>query len=197
MIQQNINKYAFKRLINLNNNLPTNSSDEKEKKFMTDTSQICIEETDTDLPTDINWDNYRKLFPEINNEVLARKHYTEKLEIKNNTEQTLNIIIIKRSNTPISAVLPEINNMDLTISLVSDHVDPIEHYNVKKYYSNNLIYKLNEAIKCNKSKYYCIIFDNYILDKLFPKNICRELNNLYNIDNLLLIQDKKYKLVIQ
>jgi hypothetical protein len=145
---------------------------------------------DMKLPQEFNWKAYSKYCQGINSEILIKKHYLESYNRKLDAEQLLNIIIIKRTKLPIDTVILDINNMKVTISVISEDKDNTEHYNVKKYLvDNNLQNKLNEVIKNNTSKYYMIIFDNYNFEYNFMNKICRELENLLDVSSLLLVSE--------
>ena len=145
---------------------------------------------DIKLPNDFNWKVYSKYCQGITNEILIKKHYLESYNRKLEADQLLNIIIIKKTNLPIETVILDFNNMKVTLSIISENRENIEHYNVRKYIIDSSIQnKLNEVIKNNTSKYYMILFDNYNFEYNFVNKICRELDDLIDIESLLLVSD--------
>jgi hypothetical protein len=145
---------------------------------------------DAKLPNNFNWKAYGKYCQGIENEILVKKHYLESYYRKLEADQILNIIIVKKTKSPIETIILDFNNMKVTISVISEEKETIEHYNVIKYIANNgLTQKLNEVIINNTSKYYMIIFDNYSFEYNFVNKICKELDNLLTIESLLLVSD--------
>ena len=147
---------------------------------------------DAKLPNDFNWKAYSKYCQGLNNEILIKKHYLESYYRKLEADQILNIIIIKKTRLPLDTVILDFNNMKVTLSIISEENELIEHYNVKKYIANNdITSKLNEVIRNNTSKYYMIIFDNYNFEYNFVNKICSELDDLFSIDSLLLVSESE------
>lgn len=145
---------------------------------------------DIKLPNNFNWKVYSKYCQGITNEILIKKHYLESYNRKLEAEQLLNIIIIKKTKLPIETVILDFNNMKVTISIISEEKEDIEHYNLRKYIIDSSIQnKLNEVIKNNTSKYYMILFDNHNFEYSFVNKICRELDDLIDIESLLLVSD--------
>jgi hypothetical protein len=145
---------------------------------------------DIKLPNDFNWKVYSRYCQGITNEILIKKHYLESYNRKLEAEQLLNIIIIKKTKLPIETVILDFNNMKVTLSIISEDKENIEHYNVRKYTIDSSIQnKLNEVIKNNTSKYYMILFDNYNFEYSFVNKICKELDDLIDIESLLLVSD--------
>jgi len=145
------------------------------------------------LPQNFSVNNYYKFCSNINNEILIKKHYIDITNKKMNTEQLLNIIIIRNTNNPIDEIFTEINNLNITISLITNMVETIDHYNIKKYNYINIEDTLNYVIENNTSKYYMIIYDNYKFNKNFMSDITKELDNIYNTNCLILLNDNKQK----
>lgn len=143
------------------------------------------------LPIDFSVNNYCKFCSNINNEILIKKHYIDITNKKLDTEQLLNIIIIRKTNVSIEEIFPEFNNLSITLSLITNIDERIDHYNIKKYNYTNIEDTLNNVIENNKSKYYMIIYDNYKFNNNFTIDIIKELNNIYNTNCLLLINDNK------
>ncbi len=141
------------------------------------------------LPSDFSKSNYEKYCENITNPILIKKKYLEFLKEKKNIEQIINIIIIKQNKINLDTIIPIISNPTITISLISDFNESIEHPNIKKYKTNNNhLQILNKVINSNTSKYYCIINDNFRLDKNFINKLLKELT-IINTKILLLILD--------
>jgi hypothetical protein len=142
------------------------------------------------LPNNFNWKVYSKYCQGITNEILIKKHYLESYNRKLEAEQLLNIIIIKKTNLPIETVILDFNNMKVTISIISENKEYIEHYNVRKYIIDSTIQnKLNEVIKNNTSKYYMILFDILLFKsiKVFHQLIVRPVFSLKSLYKLSIV----------
>ena len=117
----------------------------------------------------------------------------ELLERKTNTKQLLNIIIIRKTTLPFESFISEFDNFNVTISLLSTQQEQIEHYNINKYNisNENFIETINDIIFNDLSEYYCIMFDDYYFEHNFINKLCKELDELYDINSLLLLNDKE------
>jgi hypothetical protein len=112
------------------------------------------------------------------------------LEKKETTEQLLNIIIIKNSIIPLKTIIPDISNLHLNISIISNIKEDISHCNVISYVSDIKNQKeiLNDVIKNNKSKYFMIIDDSYVFDYDFIEKLLKDIYKFIEIEALLLFR---------